>query len=104
MANTTLDYTKAAQEKTLEAIKQGQSVLVEAVAAWAQAAEKSIPSLPAIPAMPELPKGAVPTPEEAVKVTFDFYNDVLEANRKFANDVLAAAAPVLKATPKTASK
>jgi len=100
MPNTTADYTKAAQEKTLEAIKQGQSILVEAVAAWAQAAEKTIPTLPALPALPELPKGTIPTPEEAVKVTFDFYGDVLEANRKFANDVLAAAAPVLKAAPK----
>ena len=92
MPNTTIEYTKAAQDKTLEAIKQGQSVIVEAVAAWAKAAEKSIPAIPAIPGAAELP-----SPEELVKTTFDFYGDVLAAQRKFATDLVAAAAPVLKA-------
>ena len=92
MPNTTIEYTKAAQDKTLEAIKQGQSVIVEAVAAWAKAAEKSIPAIPALPGAAE-----VPTPEELVKTTFDFYGDVLAAQRKFATDLVAAAAPVLKA-------
>lgn len=93
MSNPTLDYAKAAQEKTLDAIRQGQSVVVEAVAAWAQAAEKTVPTLPALP---ELPKANLPTPEEVVASGFDYYGDILEAQRKFANDVLAAAAPVLK--------
>ena len=53
MPNTTLDYTKAAQEKTLEAIKQSQSVIVEAVAAWAKAAEKTVPAFPAVPDIAE---------------------------------------------------
>ena len=92
MPNTTLDYTKAAQDKTLEAIKQSQSVIVDAVAAWAKAAEKTVPALPASP-LAELP-----TPEEIVKTSFDFYGEVLAAQRKFANDLLAASAPVVKAT------
>jgi hypothetical protein len=95
MPNTTLDYTKAAQEKTLEAIKQSQSVIVEAVAAWAKAAEKTVPAFPAVPDIAELP-----TPNEIVKTSFDFYGDVLAAQRKFANDLIAASAPVIKA-PKT---
>jgi hypothetical protein len=92
MPNTTIEYTKAAQDKTLEAIKQGQSVIVEAVAAWAKAAEKAIPAVPAVPGLAELP-----SPEELVKTSFDFYGDVLAAQRKFATDLIAAAAPVLKA-------
>lgn len=100
MAQSTIEYTKAAQDKTIEAIKQGQSVLVEAVSAWAEAAQKAIPNLPALPELPELPKGAIPSADEVVKTSFDFYAEVLEANRKFANDVLAAAAPVLKSAPK----
>lgn len=92
MANSTIDYTKAAQDKTLEAIKQGQSLIVEAVAAWAKAAEKAIPAVPAVPGLAELP-----SPEELVKTSFDFYGDVLAAQRKFATDLIAAAAPVLKA-------
>jgi hypothetical protein len=92
MPSTTIEYTKAAQDKTLEAIKQGQSVIVEAVAAWAKAAEKTIPAIPAVPGAAELP-----TPDEVVKTSFDFYGDVLAAQRKFANDLIAASAPVIKA-------
>lgn len=92
MANTTIDYTKAAQDKTLELIKQSQSAIVEAVASWAKAAEKAAPAVPALPAL-DLPK-----PEELVKTTFDFYGEVLATQRKFANDLLAAAAPVVKAS------
>lgn len=93
MPSTTIEYTKAAQDKTLEAIKQGQSVIVEAVAAWAKAAEKTIPAIPALPGV-----AALPSPEELVKTSFDFYGDVLTAQQKFANDLIAAAAPVRKAT------
>ncbi len=93
MPNTTIDYTKVAQDKTLETMKQAQSVIVEAVATWAKAAEKALPAIPALPGV-----AALPSPEELVKTSFDFYGDVLAAQHKFANDVIAAAAPVRKAT------
>ena len=96
MANTKIDSTtKAAQDKTLEAIKQSQSVIVEAVAAWAKAAEKALPALPAIPALLALD---FPKPEELLQTSFDFYGEVLATQRKFATDLLAAAAPVVKVT------
>lgn len=93
MPNTTVEYTKTAQDKTLEAMKQGQSVIVEAVAAWAKATEKLIPAIPALPGVASLP-----SPEEFVKTSFDFYGDVLASQHKFANDLLVAASPVRKAT------
>ena len=94
MATTKIDATtKAAQDKTLEAIKQGQSVIVEAVAAWAKATEKAIPALPVLPVLPALD---FPKPEELLQTSFDFYGEVLATQRKFATDLLAAAAPVVK--------
>ena len=96
MANTKIDSTtKAAQDKTLEAIKQSQSVIVEAVAAWAKATEKALPALPALPTLPALD---FPKPEELLQTSFDFYGEILATQRKFANDLLAAAAPVVKVT------
>lgn len=92
MANSPIDYTKAAQDKTLELIKQSQSLIVEAVASWAKAAEKAAPALPTLPSLPALD---LPKPEELVKASFDFYGEVLANQRKFANDLLAAAAPVV---------
>ena len=97
MATTKIDATtKAAQDKTLEAIKQGQSVIVEAVAAWAKATEKAIPALPVLPVLPVLPALDFPKPEELLQTSFDFYGEVLATQRKFATDLLAAAAPVVK--------
>ena len=96
MADTTIDYTKAAQDKTLELIKQSQALIVDAVATWAKAAEKTAPTLPALPALD------VPKPEELVKVSFDFYSEVVASQRKFANDLLTAAAPVVKVTKQAA--
>ena len=96
MPNTTIEYTKAAQDKTLEAIKQGQSVIVEAAAAWAKAAEKTIPALPAFPTLPGAP--ALPSADELVKTSFDFTSELLAAQRQFANDLIAVVAPVRKAT------
>ncbi len=95
MANSTIDNTKAAQDKALQAIKQGQSVIIDAVAAWAKAAEKAVPALRDLPALPALD---LPKPEELVQTSFDFYGDILATQRKFANDLLAAAAPVVKVT------
>lgn len=93
MPNTTIEYTKAAQDKTLEAIKQGQAVIVEAATAWAKAAEKTIPAIPALPGA-----SALPGADELVKTSFDFYGEVLATQRQFANDLIAAVAPVRKAT------
>ena len=96
MADTTIDYTKAAQDKTLELIKQSQALIVDAVASWAKAAEKTAPTLPTLPALD------VPKPEELVKVSFDFYGEVVASQRKFANDLLTAAAPVVKVAKQAA--
>jgi hypothetical protein len=96
MANTTIDYTKAAQDKTLELIKESQALIVDAVASWAKAAEKNAPTLPTLPALD------VPKPEELVKASFDFYGEVLASQRKFANDLLTAAAPVVKVAKQAA--
>ena len=35
-------------------------------------------------------------PEELLQTSFDFYGEVLATQRKFATDLLAAAAPVVK--------
>ncbi len=93
------EYVIAAQERTLSALRQSQSAVVNAVDGWAKAVESAAPDLPAIPVLK-----SAPTPKELIKTSFDFYGKVLAANREFAENLAAAAAPVVKTTPVEAPK
>jgi hypothetical protein len=101
MPTTATDYTQTAQETTLKTIRQGQQAIVEGVRAWASAAEKAIPETPAIiPFSDDLPN-----PNELVQSSFKFAEQLLKAQREFAENILEAAAPVLtKPAGKTATK
>jgi hypothetical protein len=98
MSTKTTDYAQTAQEQTLTAIRQSQQAVVEAVRTWANAVEKTLPETPAVPFADQLP-----TPQEIVQTSFEFAEQLLKAQRDFAESVLAAAAPVLE-KPKSASK
>jgi hypothetical protein len=88
------EYVAAAQERTLSALRQSQSAVVDAVEGWAKAVESAAPDLPAIPVLKSLP-----TPEEVIQTSFDFYGKVLASQREFAQNLVAATAPVIKTTP-----
>jgi hypothetical protein len=96
MPTTTSEYAQQAQEQTLNAIRQSQQAVVEVVHAWAQAAEKAVPETPSIPYADELPSA-----KEVIQSSFDFAEQLLKAQREFAENLVAAAAPVIaKAQPK----
>jgi hypothetical protein len=90
MSATLTDYTQAAQEQTLKAIRDSQKAVVDVVRTWANAVEKAIPETPAVPFAEELP-----TPEQLVKTSFAFAEQLLKAQRDFAENLVAAATPVL---------
>ncbi len=94
MPTSTIEYTRAAQERTLDALRQSQSAVVEAVGTWAKAVEKVAPQVPALPAVEGLP-----TLEELIATSFDFTGQVLAAQREFANQLVGAMAPALKSAP-----
>jgi hypothetical protein len=91
MPTTASEFAQTAQEAALETVRQGQQAIVEAVKAWATAVEKAIPETPVIPYSDELP-----TPKEIVKTSFEFADQLLKAQREFAESILDAAAPVLR--------
>lgn len=94
MPSPTIDYTVAAQDRTLGALRQGQAAVIEAVESWAKAVESATPDLPAIPV-----PASLPTVHELIQTSFDFYGKVLSAQREFAQDLVNAAAPAIKTTP-----
>jgi hypothetical protein len=85
--SSSTEYTRAAQEQVLSALKQSQDAIVKAVETWSGAVGQ-LPTPPLeVPFADDLPK-----PEEILETTFDFAQKLLDAQREFAKNVLAAAA------------
>ena len=90
------------QGEILKTVRAGQGAVVDAIQLWADAVQAIKPPLPevGIPFADKLPK-----PSEMVADTYDFVEQLLAAQRKFAEDVLHATAPLFyNETPAAARK
>ena len=84
--------TKELQAQTIDWIRKSQDAVADALRTWAGAVQSVTPSLP-VPAVPFADQ--LPKPSEVVADAFDFAGQLLAAQRKFAEDVIAVAAPVV---------
>jgi hypothetical protein len=81
-----------AQEEILNTVRKSQAAVVEAIQAWASAVQSLTPSLPDL----NVPlAGKMPKPQDLVASAYDFAEQLLASQRKFAEDVVRAAAPLL---------
>jgi hypothetical protein len=89
------------QGEVLKTIRKSQDAVVDAIQAWADAVQSIKPPFPnvAVPFTDKLPK-----PGELVAGAYDFTEQLLAAQRKFAEDVLAATAPLFTSEPAPAKK
>ena len=78
------------QDEILKLIRTSQDAVVDAMQAWTTTVQSVAPSFPKVnlPYADQLPK-----PETLVNGAYDFAEQLLSAQRKFANDVLQVAAP-----------
>jgi hypothetical protein len=91
--------TQEVQGQILDTIRKSQEAVTDAIRTWAETVQSITPSLPVPPLADKLPK-----PGELVSDAYDFAERLLAAQRKFAEDVIAASAPVLTAKEDTATK
>jgi hypothetical protein len=79
------------QDEILKTIRKSQEAVIDAIKAWADTVQSIAPKLPAVnvPLADKLPK-----PEDVVASAYDFAEQLLVGQRKFAEDVLKAAAPL----------
>jgi hypothetical protein len=91
MSATLPEISKKYEERILEGLKTGQEAVVATAGAWAKPIQQLVPSGPRL----SLPK-ELPTTQETVDNAFAFSIRILEAQRSFAQDLLATASPVLK--------
>jgi len=92
--STPTDFAQNAQEQTLKSIRQSQQTVVEAVRTWVTAVEKTVPETPALPALPFIDE--LPSPKEIVKSSFEFAEQLLQSQREFAENLVAAIATVFE--------
>jgi hypothetical protein len=80
--------------EVLNTINKSQAAVVDAIETWASVVQSIKPDLPGV----KLPfANKLPTPQEAVASAYDFAEQLLASQRKFADDLLKATAPLLPA-------
>ena len=83
--------TAAIQDEILKLVRTSQDTVVDALQAWTATVQSVTPSFPKL----NLPYAdALPKPETLVSGAYDFAQQLLSAQRKFANDVLQVTAPL----------
>jgi hypothetical protein len=80
------------QEEFLSAIRKSQDVVLQAIKTWVESAQAVTSKVPSVqlPFADQLPK-----PEDVVSGTYDFAEQVLANQRKFAEEILDATSPLL---------
>ena len=93
--------THELQGEILKTVRKSQETVVDAIQMWADAVQAIKPPLPEvnIPFSDKLPK-----PEDRVSGAYDFAEQLLAAQRKFAEDVLHATAPLFYGETAPAAK
>jgi hypothetical protein len=84
--------TQELQSEILNTISKSQAAVVDAIESWATAVQSIKPELPDVN-VPFADK--LPTPQEVVASAYDFAEQLLASQRKFAEDLLHATAPLL---------
>ena len=79
------------QEAILSTTRKSQAVVVEAIQAWTGMVQSITPNLPELN-MPFTDK--LPQPHDLIGGAYDFAEQMLASQRKFAEDVLKAATPL----------
>jgi hypothetical protein len=84
---------------------QLEVVIVDAIERWASTVQSVRPELPELPFADTLNLAdKLPKPEDLVKNAYDFAEQLLASQRKFAEDVLKATAPLMGTGSPTATK
>ena len=89
MANTP---TQDLQNEVLNTVRKSQESVIDAIKTWVETVQSITPKVPAVD-MPFADK--LPKPEEIVASAYDFAEQLLASQRKFANEVVKATAPLL---------
>lgn len=83
------EITEAVQEQVLSALKMGQTAIVEGVRTWTDTVGNITPDSLKLDSVPGL--DSLPDPKELMTVSFGFAQELLNTQKEFAQNLLAAA-------------
>jgi hypothetical protein len=89
------NITQDVQEQFLSTIRKGQEMTIDALKSWVETVQSVTQSLPSIPTVSLPLADRLPNPHEVVARGYDFAEEILTNQRKFADEVLAVASPLL---------
>jgi hypothetical protein len=97
----TATTTQEFQGEILKTVRKSQEFAVDAIQAWADAVQAIKPPMPDvnIPFTDKLPQ-----PGQFVAGAYDFVEQLLATQRKFAEDMLAVTAPLYTSEPAATAK
>jgi hypothetical protein len=80
-----------AQDEFLSATRKSQEILLQAIKTWVESAQALTPKVPSVP----LPfADQLPKPEDVVSSSYDFAEQVLANQRRFAEEILKTTEPL----------
>ena len=99
------NVTQDIQEQLLSTIRKSQEMTIDALKTWVETVQSVTQSLPSIPSVSLPGADRLPKPHEVVARGYDFAEHFLTNQRKFADEVLEVASPLLPGEEsKSASK
>ena len=102
------NVTQDIQDQILSTIRKSQEMTIDALKTWVETVQSVTQSLPSIPSVSLPLADRLPKPHEVVARGYDFAEQVLTSQRKFANEALEVASPLIpgdetKSAPKSAA-
>ena len=87
--------TQAVQNEVLNTVSKSQEAVVDAIKTWVETVQSITPKIPAVdvPFADQLPK-----PEEVVASAYDFAEQLLASQRRFAEEVIKATSALTPGT------
>jgi len=90
--------TQDLQNEVLNTVRKSQETVIDALKTWVETVQSITPKIPAVD-MPFADK--LPKPAEVVASAYDFAEQLLASQRKFAEEVVKATASLMPATEDT---
>jgi len=84
------------QDELLNAVRKSQETVIDAIRTWSETIQSITPKLPSVPGADRLPK-----PEDLVTGAYDFAEQLLASQRKFAEEIVKATAQLMPGTEDT---
>ncbi len=83
------------QEEFLSTVRKSQETVIDAIKTWVETVQSITPNVPSVqlPGADKLPK-----PEEVVASAYDFAEQLLASQRKFAEEVVKATTALMPGT------